>query len=117
MSKLEHKNFSTPDKTMAPPKADMAVVTLGDKTVIKMTFHPGWKWSVDINPDAGPAMCEQHHFGYQLSGILHVLSTVDGTEIESKAGDVVDIPPGHDAWVVGDEAVELIDFSGALKKP
>ncbi len=114
MPHLEHKNFATPDKVMAPPKANMEIVTVGDKTVIKMTFNPGWKWSVDINPAAGPELCDRHHFGYQLSGVLHVLSTKDGSEMETKAGDIVDIPPGHDAWVVGDEAVQLLDFGGAL---
>jgi hypothetical protein len=114
MSKLETKNFSSPDKVMEPPKAKMEVVTLGGKTVIKMTFHPGWKWSVDINPAAGPEMCQMHHFGYQTSGVLHMLGT-DGVEMESRAGDIVDIPPGHDAWVVGDESVEFIDFGGPSK--
>src|SRR3954465_1017207 len=107
MSKLEKKNFAAPDKVLEPPKSKMEVVTVGDKTVIKMTFHPGWKWSVDINPAAGPEMCQRHHFGYQIAGVFHLLST-DGVEIESKAGDIVDIPPGHDAWVVGDESVELL---------
>lgn len=113
MSQLENKNFASPDKVMAPPKANMEVVTVGGKTVIKMTFHPGWKWSVDINPAAGAEMCQMHHFGYQISGVLHLRST-EGMEIESKSGDIVDIPPGHDAWVVGDEPVVLIDFGGAL---
>jgi hypothetical protein len=27
----------------------------------------------------------------------------DGTEAEAAAGDVYLIPPGHDAWVVGDQ--------------
>jgi len=114
MSKPEHKNFSAPDKVMTPPNANMQIVTVGDKTVIKMTFQPGWKWSVDIGSAAGAATCDRHHFGYQLSGVLHTVSTVDGTVMESKAGDIIDIPPGHDAWVVGDEPVEFIDFSGAL---
>ena len=113
MSKLEKKNFDSPDKVMTPNKAKMETVTFGDKSVIKMTFHPGWKWSVDINPAAGPKKCQMHHFGYQISGVLHVLST-DGVEIESRSGDIVDIPPGHDAWVVGDESVVFIDFGGAL---
>jgi hypothetical protein len=113
MSQLEKKDFSSPDKVMTPNKAKMEIITVGDATVIKMTFHPGWKWSVDIDPTAGPEMCQRHHFGYQTSGILHVLST-DGAEMESKAGDIVDIPPGHDAWVVGDESVEFLDFGNAL---
>jgi hypothetical protein len=37
----------------------------------------------------------------------------DGTELEFGAGDLVAIPPGHDAWVVGDEPVVTLDFSGA----
>jgi hypothetical protein len=113
MAQLEKKNFDSPDKVMTPNNAKMEAVTLGDKTVFKMTFQSGWKWSVDINPEAGPEKCQQHHFGYQLSGVLHIVST-DGVEIESKAGDVVDIPPGHDAWVVGEEPVELLDFGSAL---
>jgi hypothetical protein len=113
MSQLDKKNFDSPDKVMTPPKAKMEVVTFGDKPVIKMTFHPGWKWSVDINPTAGPQMCQMHHFGYQISGVLHLLDT-DGMEIESKSGDIVDIRPGHDAWVVGDEPVVFIDFGGVL---
>src|SRR4051812_19151223 len=98
MSQLEKKNFSAPDKVMTPPKSNMDVVTVGGKTVIKMTFQPGWKWSVDINPTAGPEKCQMHHFGYVISGVLHVLDTNDGAEIESSAGDIVDITPGHDAW-------------------
>jgi hypothetical protein len=113
MSQLETKNFSSPDKVMTPSKAKMEIVTLGERTVIKMTFHPGWKWSVDIDPTAGPEKCQRHHFGYQISGVLHTIST-DGVEIESKAGDIVDIPPGHDAWVVGENSVEFIDFGGLL---
>jgi len=113
MTQFEKKNFNSPDKIMTPNNAKMEIVTLGKKTVIKMTFNPGWKWSVDINPTAGPEMCVMHHFGYQISGVLHLLGT-DGTEIETRTGDIVDIPPGHDAWVVGDESVVLIDFGGAL---
>jgi ethanolamine utilization protein EutQ (cupin superfamily) len=113
MSKLENKNFSSPDKVMTPPKSKMEIVTFGERTVIKMTFQAGWKWSADINPSAGQEMCQMHHFGYQLSGVLHVQSTTgDGREIETKAGDIVDIPPGHDAWVVGENSVEFIDFGG-----
>jgi uncharacterized protein YjlB len=36
----------------------------------------------------------------------------DGTQLELGAGDVVSIPPGHDGWVVGDEACVVVDFSG-----
>jgi class 3 adenylate cyclase len=34
----------------------------------------------------------------------------DGTELEIGPGDVFEIPPGHDAWVVGDEPWVSVDF-------
>jgi len=36
----------------------------------------------------------------------------DGTSAEIQTGDAVDIPPGHDAWVIGNEPCVLIDFTG-----
>ncbi len=36
----------------------------------------------------------------------------DGTEYEFGPGEIGEIPPGHDAWVVGDEPVVVIDISG-----
>jgi hypothetical protein len=44
----------------------------------------------------------------------------DSTEKECRTGDVSLLPPGHDAWVVGDEPVVLVDFQGMVdyaKKP
>jgi hypothetical protein len=111
MTKPEKKNFAAPDETRTPPNTKIEVLEVGGKTVLKTTFQPGWKWSQDIKPVAGGESCQAHHFGYQLSGTLHVLAT-DGAEMESGPGDVVDIPPGHDAWVAGDEPVVLIDFGG-----
>ena len=37
----------------------------------------------------------------------------DGEEVEFGPLDVGDIPPGHDAWVVGDEPVHILDFAGS----
>jgi hypothetical protein len=36
----------------------------------------------------------------------------DGTEGEAGPGDVAVIPPGHDAWIEGDEPCVFVDFSG-----
>jgi hypothetical protein len=109
MAKPEKKNFSAPDETRTPPNATVEVVQVGGKTVMKATFKPGWKWSEDIKPAAGTDTCQAHHFGYQISGNMHVVAS-DGTEMEAGPGDVLDIPPGHDAWVVGDEPAIMIDF-------
>jgi uncharacterized cupin superfamily protein len=64
-----------------------------------------------VKPIAKTDSCEAAHFQYFLSGVLRVRMD-DGTELECRAGDVCLIPPGHDAWVVGDEPVDLVDFQG-----
>jgi hypothetical protein len=37
----------------------------------------------------------------------------DGREAEFGPGDAVEIAPGHDAWIVGDEQCILIDVTGS----
>jgi len=39
----------------------------------------------------------------------------DGTEFEAGPGDLTYLPSGHDAWVVGDEPVVLVDWEGATQ--
>ena len=106
---LEKKNFDAPDEVRTPSNAEIDVVELGGKNVMKATFEPGWRWSKDIQPVAGGDSCQVHHFGYQTGGVMHIVMN-DGAEMESGPGDVVDIPPGHDAWVVGQEPVVVVDF-------
>jgi hypothetical protein len=36
----------------------------------------------------------------------------DGSEEEWGPGDVGYVPPGHNAWVVGNEPLVAIDFTG-----
>jgi hypothetical protein len=88
------------------------VVNIGGGTVGRGTFEPGWRWSKDVKPIAKTDLCEAPHFMYQLSGRMHVAMS-DGSEFESGPGDVSVIPPGHDAWVVGNENVVVIDWGGA----
>jgi class 3 adenylate cyclase len=74
-----------------------------------MTYEPGWRWSVDVKPIAGTETCQYHHVGYTVSGRLR-LQMPDGTELEIGPGEVFEAPPGHDAWVVGDEPWVCVDF-------
>ncbi len=73
---------------------------------MKQTYQPGWKWSKDMKQVAGTDTCQMHHMGVGISGKMHVKAN-DGQEMEFGPGDVVDIPPGHDAWVLGDQPVVL----------
>jgi hypothetical protein len=37
----------------------------------------------------------------------------DGAEFDVGPGEITALPQGHDAWVVGNEPVVLIDWAGA----
>lgn len=113
MAKPEHKRFASPDETRKFEKGRVDLVNFGNGSVGRLTLEPGWQWSKHVKPIAGTEWCEAPHFQYQASGKLHIVMQ-DGTEIESAAGDVTVLPEGHDAWVVGNEPVVLVDWHGAL---
>ena len=111
--KAELKNFSKPDEVREFPKGKLELVKIGNATIGKATFQPGWKWSTSLQPLVNTKTCEAPHFQYHVSGVLAVKMD-DGTILECKAGDVSLLPTGHDAWVVGKEPVVVIDFQGML---
>jgi len=114
MTRLEKKSFNAPDERRTPPNTAMESVRFGDRTVTRITYHPGWRWSSDIKPAAGTDLCQVNHFVYVLAGRTHVVMA-GGTELDLQPGDVATIPPGHDAWVVGDEPCVFLDFGGAVR--
>lgn len=111
--KLQVKRAGKPDESR-PFKAHghAEVHRLGEGSVMRGVFEPGWKWSVDVAPVAGTKTCLAAHLGHVVSGRM-VIRMEDGTEAEIGPGDFFDIPSGHDAWVVGDEPCVLVDFAGA----
>lgn len=110
--KPEHRTFAAPREVREFPGGQAELVDIGGGSVGRMTFQPGWRWSKDVKPIAGTALCEAPHFQYHLSGILHVVND-DGSEFEAHPGDITSLPTHHDAWVVGDDPVVVIDWSGA----
>ena len=112
MEKAEKKNLATPDETRNFPNGKLELVNMGGWTIGKTTFEPGWKWSTSIKPIAKTESCQVHHMIYALSGRMH-LAMDDGTTFEIGPGELVNIPPGHDGWVLGDEPCVALDFSGA----
>jgi cupin domain len=109
---LVGKNLGSPDETRSFDKGKMDVVTLDNVTVGRAVFESGWKWSECVKPVAGTDSCQVPHVGYVVSGRINVVMD-DGQEQEYGPGDAVVIPPGHDAWTVGDEACVMLDFAGA----
>src|SRR3989338_5218614 len=111
MAKMEVKNFRTPDEVRTFEKGQVDLVKVGGAAMGRAVFQPGWKWSTCVKPVAKTKSCEAAHFGYQVSGTMRIRMD-DGTEVECRAGDVAVVPPGHDAWVVGNEPVVIVDFQG-----
>ena len=89
----------------------MDVVDLDETAVGRMTLQPGWRWSESVRPIVGGDSCQTHHVGYAISGRMHVLMD-DGQEMDVGPGEAIQIPPGHDAWVVGEEPCVVYDFAG-----
>ena len=112
MADGEKKSLNTPDETRMFGHGHMDIVQIGGGAVGKGTFEPGWKWSNDVKPIAGTDLCQAPHFGYVVSGRMAVVMA-DGSQSEAGPGDVVVIPPGHDAWIVGDEPCVFLDWAGA----
>ena len=110
MAEMEVKNFDSPDEVRPfEGNGQAEVLNIGGQVVGKATFEPGWKWSADVKPIAGTDSCQVSHLGYVISGRMRVFMD-DGTEKEIGPGDVMAIPPGHDAETVGDEPCVSLDF-------
>jgi ketosteroid isomerase-like protein len=86
------------------------VGSAGGEAVLRGVFEPGWRWSTDVAPVAGTASCQTRHLGYVVSGRMRI-KLEDGREADIGAGDLFDLPAGHDAWVLGDEPCVTIDHS------
>ena len=113
MTTIHKKSLDTPDELRPIEKGTVEVVTLeGGTSFMRLTFQPGWRWSECVKPIVGTDSCQVHHVGYTISGRMHVRMG-DGTEMDIGPGDATEIPPGHDAWIVGTEPFVSIDFQGA----
>ena len=113
MKKMETKSFGVPDEVRKFDKGKVELVNIGGATIGRAVFEPGWRWSTSVKPIVNTKSCEAPHFQYHVSGTIRVLMD-DGTEMELKAGDVSLLPSGHDAWVVGNEPVVVVDFQGMV---
>jgi hypothetical protein len=112
MERPEHRTFTEPDEVRTFPNGRAEILAMNGGGVGKLTFSPGWRWSTDLKPIAQTDSCQVPHFQYHLSGTLGIRMD-DGTEYVAVAGDVTSLPSGHDAWVIGDEDVVVVDWFGA----
>ena len=109
MPDIKKKRFENADERILEPYALLEVVKFGCQTAIRGTYEPGWRWSESDSGDTLTGWCEEEHFGFIVTGTM-VFRMADGTEMEFTTGDLVSIPPGHDAWVIGSSSCVFLDF-------
>ncbi len=114
ITRLEKKSFDAPDDTRRPfDKGTIEVVTLAGFVFNRETLEPGWRWSEHVKPTVGTESCQKNHVKYIVSGRQRVVME-DGIELLLEPGDVAVMPPGHDAWVEGDEPNVLLELIGLV---
>ena len=111
MARLQRRNLRQPDELRPLGRGKLELVELGDVAIGRVRYEPGWRWSVDLKPIVGTATCEIHHLGFVVSGRLRVVMD-DGSTVLLEPDDAFEVPPGHDAWVEGDEPFVAVDSLG-----
>ena len=109
MPGLQYKLLAAADDVRPFPNGHAEVVHVDETTVARVIYEPGWRWSRDLAPIMGTPTCQLHHFGYSVSGVMHVAMD-DGLSLDIPQGCVFEIPQGHDAWVIGDEGFVAFEF-------
>ena len=115
MPAIQHKSLEAPDEVRRFPRGIGELTRVGMYSVGRGRLEPGWRWSTDVGPIMGTRSCPVHHFQILLAGRLGVRMD-DGEEAEFGPNELFDVPPGHDAWVVGDEPVVILDVAGNLDR-
>ena len=113
MCKMEPvtKIQKSPDETRSFEKGKVEIAKVGETTIGRAHFEPGWSWEKCVKPIAKTESCQAPHTQYIVSGRMRVKMD-DGSEEEFGPGDVGYLPPGHNAWIIGNEPCIAIDFTG-----
>ena len=113
MAGLIRMSLDAPEEVrpFAGDSGQLELVNLAAGPVGRATFKPGWRWSEHVKPIAGTDSCQAAHTCVFVSGRMKVVMD-DGEEVEYGPGDFAIMPPGHDAWIVGDEDCVVIDWQG-----
>ena len=112
MPRLQVRGFSDAADVRDMPRGRAEVVSIGETTIGYASWEPGWRWSEHLSPIIGTATCPFHHLGYAVSGTLRVVME-DGETLDIPPRSAYEIPPGHDAWVVGDEPFVTVEWTSA----
>jgi quercetin dioxygenase-like cupin family protein len=110
MTEFIVRSFDAPDEVLEYPKVKMELARVGGIEVWRFTAAPGWRYSEHVGPSEGTDRCEAEHVLWLMIAGRLAVQTDDGTTKEYGPGDLGSIPPGHEAWVVGNDPVVAFDF-------
>jgi hypothetical protein len=108
----EQKDFAKPDEVRTFEKGRLELLRIAGSEIGRLVLEPGWRWRDHVKPIAGTDLCEAPHFQYHVAGTLRI-EMEDGTTYDATPGHVTALPARHDAWVLGDEEVVVVDWWGA----
>ena len=109
---FEVRDFAKPDQVLGDGShGRLEMIRIAGHDVGRVVLEPGWNFTEDVKPFVGTDLCEVVHFGYQISGTVR-FRMADGAEFDVTPGQVMSVPAGHDAWVVGDETAVAVDWGG-----
>jgi hypothetical protein len=110
-NRMQKKRMTSPDEIRLFDKGKVEIAKVGNTSIGRTYFEPGWSWEKCVKPIAKTNSCQAPHIHYVISGKMRVRMD-DGSEEEFGPGDVGYLPPGHNAWIVGDEPFIAVDFTG-----
>jgi class 3 adenylate cyclase len=108
--RLQRRILGDADDGRDVPRGRIETYDMGEIRIGRSILQPGWRWSESIKPISRTERCEFHDIGMCVSGSCRV-QMHEGSELLIEAGQLYEIPPGHDAWVVGDEPYVTIEWS------
>ena len=110
--KAEQKNFGTPDETRTFERGHVDWSTSPTHISAGSPFSPAGAGPSTSSRSPAPICATRRISSTRCQGTLQIVMA-DGTEFDDLPGDVTALPQGHDAWVVGDEPVVVVDWYGA----
>ncbi|CAN5791016.1 cupin domain-containing protein [soil metagenome] len=106
------RRFDSADERREFPLGHLDLVQIGGMTVARAEYAAGCRWSEHVGAEKGERSCQVAHLGYVVSGRNRVQMD-DGRVLDLGPGDLFEIGPGHDSWVLGSERYVSIHFLGA----
>ena len=77
--------------------------------VKRVCYPPGFRWSVHLKHIVNSPLCMHAHVGFLARGRVRG-QYADGCSFDVAAPRAIVIEPGHDAWVVGNDAFTGYEF-------